>query len=238
MQSRGPDVRATPAGSVVPPASEAELMARAMGLVGRSIAALAADVGEGPLGSNLHAKGKAGTILERALGTTAGNASEPDFVELGIELKTIPVSESGKPHESTFVCSFSVAEAESAEWEDSPARAKLACVLWVPVIGEKRGSIGERRVGTPVLWRPTAEQEAILRGDFEDIAGTIGAGSIEAVSAHVGRWLQLRPKARDGAERTIAYGGENEAIATMPRGFYLRARFTEAILRDSAALPE
>jgi DNA mismatch repair protein MutH len=219
------------------PTSESELLRRTRELEGMTIGELAAALGVGPFGTNLHAKGKAGTLIERALGASAGSQSVPDFVELGIELKTIPVCALGRPHESTFVCSFSVADAESAEWEDSSARSKLSAVLWVPVIGEKRGAIGDRRIGAAILWRPTSEQESILRSDFEDLAGAIGAGGIESISAHDGRWLQLRPKARDGSERTLAYAGDGEPVETMPRGFYLRARFTEAILRDPSATP-
>ncbi|MFO0678701.1 MAG: DNA mismatch repair endonuclease MutH [Polyangiaceae bacterium] len=214
-----------------------ELVRRAADLEGRILGDLARELGLDPTGENLHAKGKAGTLLERALGATAGNASVPDFVALGIELKTIPVTDEGRPHESTFVCSFSVADADRAEWDDSSARAKLARVLWVPVIGEKRGALWERRIGRACLWSPTAEQEAVLRADFEDLAGAIGAGGIESVTAHDGRWLQLRPKARDGSERTIAFAADGDPVATIPRGFYLRARFTEALLRDPSATP-
>jgi len=38
--------------------------------------------------------------------------------------------------------------------------------------------------------------------------------------------------------RTLAWGSEGEAIATVPRGFYLRTRFTGALLADPAALPD
>jgi DNA mismatch repair protein MutH len=61
--------------------------------------------------------------------------------------------------------------------------------------------------------------------------GLIGVGRIEELTAHLGQWLQVRPKARDGTKSGLAYGSENEAIATVPRGFYLRTTFTECILR-------
>ena len=37
--------------------------------------------------------------------------------------------------------------------------------------------------------------------------------------------------------RTVAWGTEGEAIATIPRGFYLRPLFTGAILGDPRAMP-
>jgi DNA mismatch repair protein MutH len=48
--------------------------------------------------------------------------------------------------------------------------------------------------------------------------------------------MQARPKAAHGRVRTRAYGPEGEPIEALPRGLYLRARFTAAILRDPAAL--
>lgn len=178
-----------------------------------------------------------GDLLEKALGAEAGSAAVPDFPNLGIELKTIPVSAAGVPRESTFVCTISLADAERARWETSVARAKTAHVLFVPVIGDGKRASHERLIGVPLFWRPTGEQEAILRADFEDAMGVIGSGGIEAITARAGRWLQVRPKAATGSVRTISFGPDGEWIATVPRGFYLRAAFTGAILRDPAALP-
>jgi DNA mismatch repair protein MutH len=214
-----------------------ELLVRARNLVGVTAGELASRVGVSASGSPLRTKGTAGAILERALGAT-GSGKEHDFPDLGIELKTIPVDEANKPIESTYVCTLSLADAEDQEWETSWVRAKLARVLFVPLVGPDGSAWQERRIGPPLLWSPTREQEAVLRADFDDVVGLIGIGRIEELTAHKGRWLQVRPKARDGDVRTIAYGAEGEAIATVPRGFYLRTRFTRAILREPSALPD
>jgi DNA mismatch repair protein MutH len=179
-------------------------------------------------------KGKVGELIERALGATGGSRKAWDFPELRIELKTIPVDDRGVPRESTFVCSVSLLDAELQEWADSWARAKLSRVLWVPIEFHRGrpASIGKAR-----LWSPTPEQERILAEDFEDILGRVGIGDIETTTAKVGRWLQLRPKAAHGRVRTLAPGADGELIPTVPRGLYLRALFTSAILRDPAALP-
>ncbi len=176
----------------------------------------------------LRRKGIAGQLIERALGANAGSRALPDFVELGVELKTIPVRADGRPRESTFVCSFAVADADHAEWASSAVRKKLAHVLFVPLV------VSDERVGRAVFWRPTVEQESILRADFDDLIGMIALGRVEELTAHHGAWLQVRPKAAHGAVRTRAYGPDGESIATIPRGFYLRARITGALLRDPA----
>jgi DNA mismatch repair protein MutH len=216
-----------------PPRDEEDLRQRVAALRGQSIEAIAASLGFAIDGDGVHTKGKVGALLERALGATGGSAATHDFPHLGIELKTIPIDPRGVPRESTYVCTVSLADAEREEWSTSWVRAKLAHVLWVPV--ETDDAV--RRVGEPMFWRPTPEQEAILCADFEEAMGTIAIGGIEGLTARAGRWMQVRPKARDGSARTVVRGRENEAIATVPRGFYLRARFTGAILRDPAALP-
>ncbi|MDB4975443.1 MAG: mismatch repair endonuclease MutH [Myxococcaceae bacterium] len=185
-----------------------------------------------PRGGATHRKGKTGQLLERALGATAGSLSMPDFRELGVELKTIPVDAEGKPRESTFVCSLSLSEVDVAEWQTSSVRAKLSHVLFVPIVHDARVREGRPTIGRPCFWRPTPEQEAILRGDFDDLIGLIALGQIEALTARLGSWLQVRPKAAHGGVRTRAYTADYEPLSVNPRGFYLRARITRALLRD------
>jgi DNA mismatch repair protein MutH len=209
---------------IAPPRDEAELLARARALRGTRVQA-----------SGVHRKGKVGELIERALGASGGSTATWDFPALGVELKTIPLDAArGVPRESTFVCAVSLADADRAEWATSWVRAKLSRVLWVPV---EEGADGARRIGEARLWSPTAEQERVLAGDFEEILGRVGFGDVEGVTAHLGRWLQLRPKAAHGRVRTVVRAAEGELVATVPRGFYLRARFTGAILRDEHALP-
>lgn len=172
-------------------------------------------------------KGKLGQLVERALGALGGSAQAPDFPELGVELKTIPLDAHGRPRESTFVSSFSLADAETASWETSGVYQKLRHVLFVPVLTD----LVEPRFGAPLFFRPTAAQDAIMRADFDDIIGLVAIGRVEDLSARLGRWLQARPKAAHSRMRTKAYGSDGPLHA-LPRGFYLRARVTAAILAD------
>ena len=222
---------------VLPPSSERELCDRAAWLSGRTIGELARALGAPIPPAGARGKGKMGALVEKALGAEAGSASLPDFPRLGIELKTIPVDGAGVPRESTFVCSIALAGAERADWSTSVARAKLGQVLFVPIVVVDQEPVESRRIGSPLLWRPTAAQEQVLRDDFESAMGAIGAGNVEALTARSGRWLQVRPKAATGRTRTFSFGPEGEWIATVPRGFYLRASFTRALLRDPGALP-
>jgi DNA mismatch repair protein MutH len=214
------------------------LVERAQALDGYTVLELSRALGEPAPSGGVHTKGKLGELVERALGAHGGPGATVDFPSLGVELKTIPVDETGRPKESTFVCAFRVEEADRAEWQRSWVREKLRRVLFVPVIGARAGgSAAERRFGRALLWSPTSEQDRALAHDFDDIVGLVGAGHIEELDARLGRYLQMRPKARNGSARTVAYGDDGERLGTVPRGFYLRASFTAAVLRDPAALP-
>lgn len=197
--------------SVVQPRDLEDLQRRAALLAGKRLDAVA----------SVHTKGKVGELLEQLLGAT-GKGAVHDFPELGVELKTIPVDARGRPRESTYVCRISLAEAERAEWETSWVRRKLSHVLLVPIC--------EGVIETPVFWIPSAEQERLLRDDFEELMGLIGRGRIEDLTAHEGEVLQIRPKARDGSVRTTTFDRDGELVSTVPRGFYLRPRFTATLL--------
>ncbi len=220
-----------------PPASEQELLARAHDLAGRSFAEVAASVGMTAPANLLHHKGWVGHLIERALGATAASRDEPDFAELGIELKTLPVDMEGKPRETTFVATVPLGEIGEIPWERSRVWRKLARVLWVPIQGERHIPVPQRRIGSALLWSPTAEQEAALRHDWEELAGIIGRGDIESINARLGVHLQVRPKAANASVRTRSTDAEGTMIETLPRGFYLRTSFTAAILRAHFNLP-
>jgi len=220
-----------------PPRHLDELRVRAAALAGCEIATLAAALGafcpDPDRATAPSHKGRVGALVEAALGATAGSRPEPDFPHLGVELKTVPIDAAGRTRESTFVCVLHPVAAATAVWATSLVRKKLAHVLWIPVLP------APLRLGTPCFWRPSVAQEAILQADFEELIGLVGAGEIEHLSAHRGRWLQVRPKAAHGRVRAriLGTGDDGDLIETVPRGFYLRARFTRAILKDPAALP-
>ncbi|MDX2055788.1 MAG: DNA mismatch repair endonuclease MutH [Polyangiaceae bacterium] len=223
--------------SFAPPQSEAELLARAARLVGLSLGELAAKHAITPPDDLKRAKGFVGQLLEKALGTTASTRAAPDFEELGVELKSLPVDRRGHPVESTFVCTISLREVGESEWEKSKAWAKLRRVLWVPVEGERAIAPSQRRIGTPLIWSPSAEQEAQLRADWDHLGTLIFAGRVDDITAHLGTYLQVRPKAKNALARRSYWDEEGAVTSTLPRGFYLRASFTAGILKDNFVLP-
>lgn len=212
------------------PASVDALMATAGQLAGLSLGELAHRL-EVPVPAHLRRdKGWVGQLLELALGASAGSKPEQDFPELGIELKTIPVDSQGKPLETTFVCVAPLTDIAGLSWEHSNVRNKLSRVLWIPVLGERSVAPGARRIGQPLLWTPSREEELLLRQDWEEIMEWISLGRVQEITARHGQVLQLRPKAANGRALTEAVGRQGQPIQTLPRGFYLKTAFTGALL--------
>ncbi|MGD8926674.1 MAG: DNA mismatch repair endonuclease MutH [Thioalkalispiraceae bacterium] len=216
--------------TVPPPVSQDELLIRIENIAGFTLAELAATQQLTPPSNLQHAKGWAGQLIETSLGASAGSRAEPDFPELGIELKTIPLTASGQPKESTYVCSVPLNQAGSLNWEDSWVRRKLNHVLWLPIEADPDIPIAKRRIGTGMLRRLTAEQDAILKQDWEEHMELINTGRIHEISAHHGTYLQVRPKAADRTALRDTTNEVGEKVQTLPRGFYLRTRFTAQIL--------
>lgn len=221
-----------------PPRSEAELLERARSLAGRGLLELARTLGVQPPRGARHAKGWAGTLLERALGATAGSRPEPDFPALGIELKTLPVRRDGRPLESTYVCVVPLRPEPGLSWQGSALRRKLDRVLWVPLLPAAEGATpGERHIGCPLLWSPSPEEETALRADWEELMELITLGRLDCITAHMGQCLQVRPKAADGRALTTGTAARGQPAEVLPRGFYLRPAFTAALLRRHYLLP-
>lgn len=213
-----------------PPEDEASLLARAQDLAGLTLETLAARAGL-PMPADLKRdKGWVGMLLEWHLGASAGSKAEQDFAHLGIELKTIPIDTQGKPLETTFVCVAPLTGNSGVTWRTSHVRHKLARVLWIPVEGEREIPLRERRVGTPLLWSPDAEEDEMLRQDWEELMDMIVLGRVEQITARHGAWLQIRPKAANSKALTEGIGDQGQPIMTLPRGFYLKKSFTGPLL--------
>ena len=171
----------------------------------------------------------------RASRRCAGNQPVPEFVDLGVELKTLPVNRDGKPYESTYVGAVPLLDADELDWHSSSARRKQRRVRWVPILAEPDLEIRERVVGRSALWSPNEEQEAALRADWEAHIQAIREGAVDNIRGGDGSVLQVRPKAADSSQLTWGVDERGEAIMTAPRGFYLRSFFTHYVLLSNLA---
>lgn len=206
--------------------TEEALLARCQSIEGYNYAQLARSlqwvIPEDPA----QRKGWLGSALEKVLGATAGNQAQPDFIHLGIELKTLPLNADGKPAESTFVTSIPLLTIHQQNWETSQCWAKLRRVLWVLIEADPNIPFAHRRIGLATLWSPSAVEQKILEQDWTELTSLLTQGRLHEVDARMGQYLQIRPKAANA--RSLCYGldEQGQKILTLPRGFYLRSTFT------------
>lgn len=218
--------------SIIPPENEEELLGRIKAIEGLSFGELAAMLGVMIPNDPTKRKGLIGSLIENVLGTTAGTQSKPDFCELGIELKTIPIGASGGPIESTFVTSINLLNVHKESWEASSCCEKLKRVLWILIEGDKEIPFQHRRIGKGFLWSANPAEQKVLKEDWELLSFMLGAGNLEQVDGTLGQFLQVRPKAANARALCYGFGSEGHKVLTLPRGFYLRALFTAKIIQQ------
>ncbi len=215
---------------LTPPTNEIELLNRCKAIEGMSFRQLASVLNSSIPDTPSQRKGWAGQAIERALGATAGSRSEPDFSLLGIELKTLPINHLGKPSESTFVTSIPLLSVHQQTWESSQCFAKLRRVLWLSIEGDRNIPFLHRRIGRGVLWSPSKEDEKILANDWSELSFMIGSGHLSDITANMGDYLQVRPKGANAKSLCYGFNETGDKVLTLPRGFYLRSRFTANLL--------
>lgn len=216
---------------ILPPVSERELMDRAHSLAGKTLTELSSEWNQTLPDSLHHAKGWIGQLLEKILGATASNLDQPDFIDLGIELKTLPVYSNGQPAESTFVCSVPIPSPKE-HWLESRVYRKLARVLWIPIEVLSDRSLPLRRVGMPVLWSPSPLIAEKLHQDWEELMEMMALGQFENLDAHKGQYLQIRPKAPNSKTFIKVISHSGETLSIVPKGFYLRTELTKHIISE------
>jgi len=105
--------------------------------------------------------------------------------------------------------------------------------LWIPVEADPAITLAERRVGSAILWSPTAKQKGILRNDWQELMDMIVMGKLDQLTAQHGQYLQIRPKAANAKALCSGIDEQGEKIMTLPRGFYLRTSFTRQIISNT-----
>lgn len=176
-------------------------------------------------------KGFVGQLFEKILEADAHNLDQPDFIELGIELKSIPVDIYAKPLESTFIC-YANLPPKDLNWSHSRLKRKISKVLWIPYEGDRSIPLPNKRIGSPFLWVPNKDVMSKLEKDWAEITELMLEGKYDKLNAKQGEFIQLRPKA---ATSKVLINVTNEVggiIQTVPKGFYFRRTFTQSLFSE------
>ena len=210
------------------PTSAAELLDRAGQFSGWSFHEIIEYLQISPPKSLKHDKGWCGQCVEQLLGASSGNLPKPDFADLGIELKTIPIHMNAQPLESTYVCTAPIPFRETI-WQESRVYQKICQILWVPIIVDTHKTLLDRRLGQAYLWSPDPKEMRILQQDWEELTEYLILGQVDQLSARLGTFLHIRPKAANSRNPIQTINHEGELIYTVPKGFYLRTTLTKTL---------
>lgn len=213
------------------PDSIEQLMHQSLMLAGISLGELAKKLNISVPTHLDFAKGWPGQLIEKTLGADAGNLDLPDFQHLGVELKTLPINAHGLPQESTYLCRVTLPLTET-DFYQSRVWRKCARILWVPVEASHNIPVAERKIGTAVLWSPSTYIEGVLKQDWEELMQMMRLGQFDMLSARLGTYLQLRPKAASARTKVMVTNAEGEYVPIVPKGFYLRPQLTQQIVAE------
>lgn len=219
---------------ISPPLTQEELLHRCYQIAGKTLGMLAQEMGQQTPSSLVYAKGWIGQLIEKTLGANAVNLDQPDFIDLGIELKTLPINAQGVPCESTYICTASIPN-QDTHFEQSRVFRKMAKMLWIPVEDTQNKPIADARIGTAILWSPPTAIKNQLRQDWEEITELITLGHFENLSAHIGEYLQIRPKAANAKTFIQVIDHQGKQINIVPKGFYVRTKLTRQIVQEHYA---
>lgn len=218
--------------SVEAPQSLDELQSRLKALTGKTLLELADKALVQLPRSTTSGKGFTGELLEILLGATAGNLPVPDFPQLKLELKTLPVDENLKPLESTFICHAPLVNKRNQRFEDSTLFCKISSILFVFILAPRNLPFAQRKIMGFHFFKPSAEELSLIKEDWEELMEMVSLGQVQQITARYGTIIQMRPKAADGMQLTECIGPDGTMIKTRPRGFYMRRAFTQKLIAN------
>ncbi len=143
------------------------------------------------------------------------------------QIKSARTSELGVPYEAVSFPAFKHLELVEERWEESTLLSYLEHVLFIPVVGSLKATPqGECVVGTPLYWRPNAEQLEGISVEWHRYRDLIENGDADRLpTARQTRYIHVRPHARNAADRDAAPGGSH-----IKKSFWLNKPFVAEIL--------
>ncbi len=178
-------------------------------------------------------KGGFGNALERYyFRYEPNNRSEPDFAEVGIELKATPLKQIKKQlvaKERLVLGKIDFMKIVSEEWESSSFLGKNSHLLLVFYLHEQGHDPRDYLIKIVRMWDfPEADLE-IIRQDWEKIVAKVRAGRAHELSEGDTLYLAACTKAATSADRTPQPYGER----AKPRAYSLKASYMNSIIRGA-----
>jgi len=204
-----------------PPAalSREEGLHRLDALVGVDLRPLADHYGITVLREGRRNKGWAGQVVERYLGRTPNADKAADFGDWELKVVSVVPDARGEPRikESMAIAHCTAAELEATAFDRSHLLEKLGRLVVVARLAGAPGDGYSPVLGAAPFDLGDARLYEQVRDDYEEIRWVVRDQGAYALTGHIGRLVQPRPR------------GDGSAW-----GFYARARFVSYMLGLSA----
>lgn len=180
-----------------------------------------------------------GPLSEAYFGRENDNLQQPDILELGIELKSIPLLLGAKGQllvkEPTSLTMMNYDLILREKWEEAYLRPKIAKILWIPFVHNSDKRDVEFR--KPFLWSPPEEDLPILASDYEKSRKLIAKGLAHELSERIATTLSPR---RKGSKGSMTKQPNSDELART-RAWAFKTSYTRPLISkfvEKKALPQ
>ncbi|WP_108062641.1 Sau3AI family type II restriction endonuclease [Poseidonibacter lekithochrous] len=183
---------------------------------------------------NLKNKGNIGNIIEEVwFGIKNNNTPAPDFIEAGIELKVIPLTQDKnntyKVKERTKICSINYKELVEESWEDSHAKKKLNKILFIYYVYNKN-DITKSIVKKIDLFELKGNNSSIIKRDWNNVWDFVNNGKAHFLTESISSILSPSRSGAGGLNKDGTLRDNvsqpNSNIPALKRAFSLKQSFT------------
>lgn len=181
-------------------------------------------------------KGRFGLYLEEVyFGIKNNNRKEPDFVEIGMELKVAPLRKNSRGYSSKERMVLGKLDFQDALdngfmcFERKGSRILIVFYEWAKDTDNR-----DYKVRKVVDWTPSPEELRIIKEDWDIIQGRIAKGEAHLLSERHTRILSACTKGVDGS--VLVDQPVKGSPKAKPRALSLKAGFMTTVFRDHAGV--
>ena len=178
-------------------------------------------------------KGASGLIVENLLGIENNSRSEADLVQIGCEIKILPLQKnrdgSIKAKEPTAIQMINYCEVAKETWETAKIRSKINLTFWVVYLAKENGKSKPQDDYVIVdyfLDHPSDVTNGVFKTDWEEIQSYIKRGDADSLSCSMGTYLEPKTKGKNSQDKMDAPDGKGGVIRARRRAFYYKKKYT------------
>jgi DNA mismatch repair protein MutH len=219
------------------PFDERQVVARAKELVNHTIIdILRMSEAQAREHLDLRNKGQIGNIIQEFwFGVAANSSSDPDFAEIGMELKIIPLEQRKRGltvKERTKICAINYFRLIEEDWNSSHAKRKLEKVLFIYVHFNEKDGLFSKVVNVDVWVLKDIVEQGIIREDWQGVKAKVEQGLAHEISESQSKILAASRTGSGGLDENGKPKDEvpqprNPAIPALKRAFSLKQSYTK-----------